>query len=503
MLDRKFVRLMTSYSSMADLQGILRRELARVIEEDKQRHFSTPPGRPVYAHDVEGWDVLSADLQQIEWDLVDAKADLQRRDTGGIAEWIDDLMAEHGVPADRRTELALGLAQVRIQRLEQSRRHLLDGVTPQISIEPPARSEPKVVALEESGPSLSEVLPGFVDFMSTEKGWRGQTLLQNKNTYRIFEQLCGDLPITHYKKSHLTAMYDLLRALPAMYGKAARWKGMTPMAIADATKGEDIERLAMKTIKRHFAALGGLFGYFIKRGQYEGANPAYGFDFPMKGRPSQQRKLWDSQRLRLLFASPVWAGCAARSKRSRPGDLVFKDEKYWLPLLGIYHGNRLEEFAQLVRGDVREEEGILYFDINDEADKQVKNEQSKRRVPIHPKLIELGFIPYVFETAPLPGDPIFPQLKPGGADGKRGHAFTKWWTRYRREIGVYDEDIDYHSFRHNVTTKLFELDVSEALIDELTGHEGKGTSRRVYKKDMPLWKLHEAIAKVDWPEVVL
>ncbi len=71
-------------------------------------------------------------------------------------------------------------------------------------------------------------------------------------------------------------MYDLLRALPAMYGKAARWKGMTPMEIAESTKDEDLERLAMKTLKRHFAALGTFFTHLIKRGQYEGANPAHG-----------------------------------------------------------------------------------------------------------------------------------------------------------------------------------------------------------------------------------
>ncbi|WP_243047993.1 hypothetical protein [Dyella sp. RRB7] len=54
-----------------------------------------------------------------------------------------------------------------------------------------------------------------------------------------------------------------------------------------------------------------------------------------------------------------------------------------------------------------------------------------------------------------------------------------------------------------MTTKLYAADVSEPIIDELTGHEGQGTSRRVYKKDMPLTKLHAAIVKVEWPEVAL
>lgn len=52
-----------------------------------------------------------------------------------------------------------------------------------------------------------------------------------------------------------------------------------------------------------------------------------------------------------------------------------------------------------------------------------------------------------------------------------------------------------------MTTKLYAASVPEAHVDELTGHDGGGTSRRVYKKEMPLGVLVEAISKVSWPEV--
>ncbi len=70
-------------------------------------------------------------------------------------------------------------------------------------------------------------------------------------------------------------------------------------------------------------------------------------------------------------------------------------------------------------------------------------------------------------------------------------------------MGVYEKGLDYHSFRHGVTTKLYAAEVSPAIIDELTGHEGEGTSQVVNKKDMPLAVLYKAISKVQWPEVVL
>ena len=106
------------------------------------------------------------------------------------------------------------------------------------------------------------------------------------------------------------------------------------------------------------------------------------------------------------------------------GSLIIRDDKYWLPLLGLYHGNRLEEFAQLHRSDVRCEDGIWYMDINDDDQKQLKNDQSKRRVPVHPFVQELGFLEYVNSVATEPKGRIFPQLRPGGPDKKLGYFFT-------------------------------------------------------------------------------
>ncbi len=258
----------------------------------------------------------------------------------------------------------------------------------------------------------------------------------------------------------------------------------------------------MKTIARHFSALGGFFTYAKRHGLIEGDNPAHGFEFPRKGRANSKRKMWEEEKLRALFRSPVWTGCHPVF-RSQKGPKVIRDDKYWLPLLGLYHGNRLEEFAQLRREDVKKEDRVWYLHIHGADGRQIKNEQSARRVPIHPEIERLGFLDYVNGVATKPSDMLFPELKPGGPDAKVGYYFTKWWTNYRRAIGVYEPRLDYHSFRHGVTTKLFSAQVPRDVVDELTGHEGEGTSQRIYKHDTPLPLLREAIAKIEWSEVVL
>jgi integrase len=348
----------------------------------------------------------------------------------------------------------------------------------------PAESE----AIPTTRKNISAAADRFVKYRRAIGGWTAQAAMQSRATFRLFTEHCGDRPARDYSRRDLASFYNVLRELPALYAKSRRFAKLAPAAIVELTNNDTIERLSMTTIKRHFSALSQLFEYFRSRGEYEPNNPAHGFSFQKsrKSRANAGRMMWEGDKLRDLFASPVWTGCASESRRSTPGWLILKDEKYWLPLLALYHGNRLEEFAQLRRGDIGVEDGIWFFDINDEGDKQLKNSQSIRRVPMHPKLIELGFLNHLNGKSAPADVPVFPLLKPGGPDKKFGFYFTKWWTRYRRDIGLYEKGLDYHSFRHGVTTKLFAANVPEVVIDALTGHEGGGTSRRVYLKRLPL-----------------
>jgi len=501
--DSVFVRFFRSAVRMADVRTILHQHLAEALSDDREVHLATKHGRPVYASVASVTDDLSpidADLDLIGDLLGDAREALATRDYKRVDHLINRYMQLHDLNESQRGELAIGLLKADVHSLEVAQKRLLQGVGEEVTTEQPGLSASNPFAPVAAGPKLSDVLPRFLDQMSVTNGWRGQTLMQNKGTYRILEEVCGDLPVASYGRPELARTLDLLRGLPAEYGKAKRWKGMALAEIVQEAAAEE-SRLAVKTLKRHFAALGSLFKYLIERGEYVGQNPAHGFSFPEKVRAKTKRRMWEGDKLRTLFNSPVWTGCKTKTQRAVPGSLIIKDQKYWLPLLGLYHGNRLEEFAQLIRSDVRFEDDLWYCDINSEGVKQVKNDQSKRRVPIHPVLLTLGFLEYVEGIAPNPTDRLFPMLKPGGADKKVGHAFSKWWTIYRRKIGVYEPGLDYHSFRHGVTTKLYAAEVSDVFVDELTGHEGKGTSRAVYTKEMPLRKLYEAICKVEWPEV--
>jgi integrase len=113
---------------------------------------------------------------------------------------------------------------------------------------------------------------------------------------------------------------------------------------------------------------------------------------------SEKRKDFDTDDLNALFAGPVHA----EGKRPKGS---FGEAAYWLPLIAIYMGARREEIGQLRVCDVKrvpyiddadQRQEVWCIDITDADDdddalpNQIKNEASKRLVPLHPKLIELG-----------------------------------------------------------------------------------------------------------------
>jgi site-specific recombinase XerD len=506
-LDVEFGRIIASVkedNKPADIQRIAREYLKSKLEFDMvQRAASSHIG--VYSRSRELGRIAADDLEWVEGELQTAKTELRERLYEHQMPLIDQIMKNNAVPPERRDALAHSIFQANVAFWETVRQRTLGN----FSSEPHELEEPKSPPTDANalpvvnGPPLSEVLPGFLKFMSDQGVWRGQTLAQNRATYDMFIECCGDRPVASYERKDLAEFFDLLRGLPKLYSKSAEWKGLPLAEIVARSNGQTHERLSIKTMKRHFSALGRLFAYLRKRGEYLAENPAYGFEFPDKRRARDKRNMWEGESLTKLFSSPVWTGCFSEGRRSRPGSLIIKDEKYWLPLLALYHGNRLEEFAQLCRGDVQQQDGSWFLDINDEGLKQVKNEQSKRRVPLHSELHRLGFLDYVEKTAPNATDRIFPQLQPGGPDKKLGYFFTKWWTTYRKDVGVYEKGLDYHSFRAGVTTKLATAGVSLEVRNELLGHEGKSVDEQTYLKGFPLSVLAQAINLVLWPEVRL
>jgi hypothetical protein len=243
-LDKEFLVIMSSLKNdekAADIQRIAREYLKDKLEADLLER------RAQAGRVLTGWSKWFSSPEFADEELHKATADLAGSgNPGRHSDLIDWLMDQHGVPAGQRQELFFAILRAHVAEWETIRERTRGNFsfTPQDLVDKAVQSS-TVVAIAEApspAPRLSEVLPGFLDFMSKHESWTGQTLAQNKTTYTMFVECCGDLPITAYERRHCATFHDVLLALPKLYAKSAAWRGLSLVEVVARTRDEDLCR---------------------------------------------------------------------------------------------------------------------------------------------------------------------------------------------------------------------------------------------------------------------
>jgi len=182
-----------------------------------------------------------------------------------------------------------------------------------------------------------------------------------------------------------------------------------------------------------------------------------------------------------------------------------KASQYWLPLIGLYSGARIDEPASLLVTEVRQMESVwCYFMSSKEANEGGKNDYAPRWVPIHPKLLEAGFLDY-WEAVKAEGHTrLFPEMGNAERDGC-GKRATADFTEYRRSVGVGlltgRSNKAYHSFRSTLISELKERGVDGDMRRSLVGHasEKRDVHDDIYDQaDFQPKKALAAISRADF-----
>ena len=152
-----------------------------------------------------------------------------------------------------------------------------------------------------------------------------------------------------------------------------------------------------------------------------------------------------------------------------------KPSHYWLPLLGLYTGARLEELAGLHLSAFSSLQGIAVVLLSDEDTTDGgKNEFSLRRVPLHKELIKAGLPEYVEKLKIAGYERLFPDIGEAARDGY-GKRATVDFTEYRRSVGVGKGEGErsrqvFHSFRSTLAGEFYHHGIDGDLSRRLTGH---------------------------------
>ena len=515
-----------------DLGPILRGYLREVLKRDLQKRIDREPGAPVYARWWEPGDpgtASEADLQAIRNARESLAQDLARSDPKEMEETAAALLNKYGLPEHMLRPLALGLVEAAIHAWNTAERRSL-GTEPLIFTEDSASSSSRSVAAsgrveDGKGPALTDEPPTkpaasslvepFFIHRETIDGISHHDMSQERTTLRLFLDICGDRPINAYGRADVTTFLNTLRRLPTHYGKSPKDKGRSAADIIAEADKKDAKRISDVTVKRHLTALSQFLRFAVDLGHITKTardDMAGDHKFREAGKARNQRDAWTPEELKALFSSPVWTGCHEHF-RTQAGPHVIRDGRFWLPLLALYHGARLEELAELYRRDVWCDDGtwairVVETEGNAESgDRDLKSDAAERTIPLHPELIHLGFLDYVASTAPKPDDPLFPDLKPQGKDKKHGTRITRWFVEYRKALSIYRPKVSMHAFRHTAITRLrnaIQTGQQDRYVDFLMGHaRGGGEGRERYDKGPGLKALAETLALLCYPEIDL
>lgn len=196
-----------------------------------------------------------------------------------------------------------------------------------------------------------------------------------------------------------------------------------------------------------------------------------------------------------IFAMPIYCDPTIRPKGGGGEAAV------WLPLLALFTGARLEELAQLRVVDVQRVEGVDVLDlmtIDDDpiASTKRKTKSSRRLVPIHQKLIELGLLSYCAAMKRNGETRLFPAVT--SASSEKSAGFSKWWRRYSRAYSeISGAEFVFHSFRHLFTDKLLEVTEDERLRLRVTGHANASMNAK-YGCGHEIGKINEIVQRVEF-----
>lgn len=241
------------------------------------------------------------------------------------------------------------------------------------------------------------------------------------------------------------------------------------------------------TIQKHLQVFKEFMRYAVKEEIIENSLNDF-VDVPI-GKEGATREPFTDEELHKIFNPKTYPTPKARLNFAR----------FWIPIIALYHGCRQNEICQLDVSDIVREKGIPCISINDKGNtKSVKNKGSNRVIPIHPKLIQMGFLYFVEFQRQEGQKKLFNTLN-RQKRGLYGRAVQGWFARYLDKLGISDKAKVFHSFRHTFETKAVDKRIPAEYQNAICGWTNHGIGQRIYahKKDMKI--MLEELSKISYP----
>ncbi|MFG1230623.1 tyrosine-type recombinase/integrase [Xanthobacter wiegelii] len=314
---------------------------------------------------------------------------------------------------------------------------------------------------------LSALLPRFL----AERRASPPTAREYEVVVRQFEEAMGEaMPVHAITRRHAVKFKDLLLKTPSSATK--RFPGKTLLEAIEANNARkepypclDAKTLNDKSLSRFKTLLG-----WCANNDLVPDNPATGIRVETVEKAGKApREDFTPGDLAKLFAPDLFAPAGAL------------DEFQWAMLIGLFSGLRPSEAAQMRLDSVRHERGVLCLSVEEET----KNKGSRRLVPVHSALIELGLERRVAALRKAGEEHLFPvwyrQGTEARAEAERNGSTTlnqyfprfiprRFNVTYKKNAKITEPTKDFYSFRHTFKTGLRKSGVDKGTADYICGH---------------------------------
>lgn len=321
---------------------------------------------------------------------------------------------------------------------------------------------------------LADAIEEYCEEKLRLKKWRANSAREYRAQFNLLLRILGQDASLHVSSDAASDVKMRLLRLPKNMNKKAAYKGMEIEELV-ALKLPEAERLSAVSVAKHMRTYSTFFDWVVEKKRTSENNfSAYVDDVKKALVVRESFNADDTQRI---------IGVALTAK---------KPHQKWGVLIAFYTGARLNEIAQLETQDIKKVDDIWCFNFTDEGEnKSLKNSASKRAVPIHSRLIELGFLDYHKNAGK---GRLFSGLTHHPKDGY-GRNLGRWFngSLLRKQLGITSPTLVFHSIRHTVAQQLRNNKVHEATLKDILGHSHAGVTMNTYAKNLDKAVMQEAI----------
>lgn len=455
-----------------------------LLEEDEQgRRFEL-------IENSEDMDMRVAIRSEIQEDtaqaLEDSREALTLLDTSWVESEMEWLLPDNGIKLKAGSEAHAKVAEALLKAAVRAYELIAQRDQGKVVDTPPCPIFTPQQIPSGSGLTLTNMLEKW----NEERQGPQTSYIEFQIQVRRFVELHGDLDVDKIGVSHIREFKDAMLKFPRISNSKALRDKTVPQLLEYAQKHPDIPLLSPNTARKALAAVSAILGFALNNG-YIDSNPAHGIKIAKAKVQEKPKVSYTIDDLNTIFSSPIYT----ENVRPKGGS---GEAAKWIPLLALFTGARLEELGQLHTDDLKEENGILYLDMQTiDEDRKFKTQSSLRRVPLHQTLIDLGFPEYVQQQARDGRVHMFHLLKPWKE--KRTHNWSKWWNPYTRKHGTVSAKTSFHSFRHTVKDAFRDAEVREEWADRIQGHATSTEGRKYGSRGPKLEVLNKAIQQLQYP----